>query len=52
MAGTGIEPVTFHFSGERCYRLSYPAKGSCVEAELRSTNATIVNRRVSDPDGT
>ncbi len=25
VAGTGIEPVTFHFSGERSYRLSYPA---------------------------
>ena len=26
VARAGIEPATFHFSGERCYQLSYLAK--------------------------
>ena len=26
MARAGLEPATFHFSGERCYQLSYLAK--------------------------
>jgi hypothetical protein len=38
VARTGIEPVTFHFSGERYYHLSYLA-GWSVDAS-------------SDPDGT
>jgi hypothetical protein len=38
VARTGIEPVTFHFSGERYYHLSYLAG--------RSDGAS------SDPDGT
>ena len=25
MARAGVEPATFHFSGERCYQLSYLA---------------------------
>ena len=27
VARAGIEPATFHFSGERCYQLSYLAGG-------------------------
>ena len=27
VARAGFEPATFHFSGERCYQLSYLAKG-------------------------
>ena len=26
VARAGFEPATFHFSGERCYQLSYLAK--------------------------
>ena len=26
VARAGVEPATFHFSGERCYQLSYLAK--------------------------
>ena len=38
VARAGVEPATFHFSGERCYQLSYLA----VRPEFRP----------SDPDGT
>ena len=40
VARAGIEPATFHFSGERCYQLSYLARWMAL---LRCT---------SDPDGT
>lgn len=30
MARAGLEPATFHFSGERCYQLSYLASGTVV----------------------
>jgi hypothetical protein len=38
VARTGLEPVTFHFSGERYYHLSYLAERSSLAS--------------SDPDGT
>ena len=41
VARAGIEPATFHFSGERCYQLSYLAK-----------RWLTLLRRTSDPDGT
>ena len=34
MARAGIEPATFHFSGERCYQLSYLAIWPGVSADL------------------
>ena len=30
VARAGVEPATFHFSGERCYQLSYLAVLSAV----------------------
>ncbi len=38
VARAGIEPATFHFSGERCYQLSYLAKK--VVATTQGYNAT------------
>ena len=34
MARAGVEPATFHFSGERCYQLSYLADGQGVMPDL------------------
>lgn len=50
VAGTGVEPVTFHFSGERCYQLSYPAKVMCRKASSPHEGGDV--HRPSDPDGT
>ncbi len=34
VARAGIEPATFHFSGERCYQLSYLAVGPAIMPDL------------------
>ena len=33
VARAGFEPATFHFSGERCYQLSYLAKTEEKQSE-------------------
>ena len=60
VARAGFEPATFHFSGERCYQLSYLAlRPPAVRNPpnlLTSTEAAIIRRRMHhcsrDPDGT
>ena len=43
MARAGVEPATFHFSGERCYQLSYLAvSGMDVEAVIRCNAITTL----------
>ena len=46
VARTGIEPVTYRFSGGRSYRLSYLAVNAANK--LKKTNLP----NLSDPDGT
>jgi hypothetical protein len=43
VARAGLEPATFHFSGERCYQLSYLASGT---VEMTDPG------EMRDPDGT
>jgi hypothetical protein len=41
VARAGVEPATFHFSGERCYQLSYLAKtGTSPTGVPKGNNAT------------
>ena len=35
VARAGLEPATFHFSGERCYQLSYLAKTGTSQRRTR-----------------
>ena len=37
VARAGIEPATFHFSGERCYQLSYLASWFSANMRLPAT---------------
>ena len=49
MAGTGVEPVTFHFSGERSYQLSYPA--ICISWRPLNTKAVTLITASATPMG-
>jgi hypothetical protein len=50
VARAGVEPATFHFSGERCYQLSYLAM--MLFAPGRGRLPLAGEKVISDPDGT
>ena len=52
VARAGFEPATFHFSGERCYQLSYLAEarqlvGECSHHRLTNTEAVTLRMDAS-----
>ena len=51
VARTGIEPVTFHFSGERYYHLSYLAEkqftASATPTGLEPATSAVTGRRAN-----
>ncbi len=51
VARTGIEPVTFHFSGERYYHLSYLAEWSvkhpATPTGLEPATSAVTGRRAN-----
>ena len=44
VARAGFEPATFHFSGERCYQLSYLAKTEHTQTTLKTKAVTPQER--------
>jgi hypothetical protein len=53
VARAGVEPATFHFSGERCYQLSYLAfVRPCGHESDTKAVTTRCDHRFRDPDGT
>ena len=56
VARGGVEPPTFHFSGERCYQLSYLAIASTAEAspawcEAKSGGIQALDADLATPTG-
>ena len=54
MARAGIEPATFHFSGERCYQLSYLARSrrndlgyNATPTGLEPATSAVTGRRAN-----
>ena len=51
VARAGIEPATFHFSGERCYQLSYLALGLIPDLAtptgLEPATSAVTGRRAN-----
>ena len=45
MARGGVEPPTFHFSGERCYQLSYLAVAT--PTGLEPATSAVTGRRAN-----
>ena len=51
VARAGIEPATFHFSGERCYQLSYlairPMTDLATPTGLEPATSAVTGRRAN-----
>ena len=51
VARAGFEPATFHFSGERCYQLSYLAEGQGLWAPDRNDTRRTPDVALATPTG-